>query len=488
MVRDETCLMTQIDFSCVFRGRKAQIGKRIGSISAAALICVSVLGFTLRADEVKKGLRPEVPAEWLQRIEDDRPLASAKDNAEEHKAFDRFVAFARKQPLEYLAQNVNKEMDTLKLMSSERTRFRGDLMHLEGRLLRLVKLAVDAELQKEGIAELYEGWVREEGNVNPVGVIVSELPADLNPGDKLSRFVAVDGYFFKLYRYTDPEENERRAPLLIGRTFSKNEPAPEEKDAAKPTTPPPWKMDCPEEWLLHIEDDHPVMALNQNEDEYHAYNYFVEFAKRQPLDVLAQNARKELTFRRLFEPGRAQYRGEIVHVQGRLRRLNWIDANQALKNDGINDLYEGWVFDEAYFSNPTCVVFTELPPGLKTAEDMNVWVSFDGYFFKRYAYKAADGWRMAPLVIGRSIAAKQPVANSSDIQRAYSVWLIPLGLVLVVLMIGTALLLGKFFRRGDQLVHARVAGIKKPNPFDESAPLPPGDLPVNRLPGDPSEY
>jgi hypothetical protein len=229
------------------------------------------------------------------------------------------------------------------------------------------------------------------------------------------------------------------------------------------------------------------MSLKDNEDEYNAYNYFAEFAKKQPLDVLAQNARKELTFRRLFEPGRAQYRGEIVHVKGRLKRLNWIDANQALKNDGIKDLYEGWIFDEAFMSNPTCVVFTELPPGLEPAEDMNAWVSLDGYFFKRYAYKAADGWRMAPLVIGRSIVVtKQPVADTSGTFKAYSVWLVPLGLVLAVLMIGTALLLGKFFRRGDRLVHARVANIKRSNPFDEPVE-PPGDLPPSRLPGEPSE-
>ncbi|HEV3142910.1 MAG TPA: hypothetical protein VGZ47_03400 [Gemmataceae bacterium] len=468
--------MRQIDSSYDFRGRQAQIYRRIGSISAVALICASVLAYAVCAQGPANGLRPDVPAEWLQQIEDDKPLAGAKDNAEERKGFDRFVVFARKQPLEALAQNVNREIDSLKLMSSERPKFRGDLVHLAGRLIRLVKMKADAELQKEGVPELYEGWVREENNVNPVAVILSELPTGLRPAEKLSRFVAVDGFFFKLYRYSDPEGTERRAPLLIGRTFSKNEPAPEEVQQPKATIEPPWKMDCPASWLEHIEDDYPVMSLRDNEDEYNAYNYFVQFAKKQSLDDLSQNARRELTFRRLFEPGRAKYRGEIVHVEGRLKRLNWIDANEGLAKDDIT-LYEGWIFDEAYFSNPTCVVFSELPIGLKPAEDMNVWVSFDGYFFKRYKYKAADGWRVAPLVIGRSIVVKkQPPAESSPTFRAYSIWLVPLGLILAVLMIGTALLLAKFFRRGDQLVHARVANIKKANPFDEPPPQPPGDL------------
>src|SRR5262245_36899364 len=260
MKRDETRLMRQIDSQSVFRGRKAQFCVRMYWLIAVALICSSVVENAFCAD-VPPGqpaniIRPNVPVDWLQRIEDDKAVATSNENVDEHKAYDRFLLFARKQPLDALAQNVNKDVDSLKLMSSERSRFRGDLAHLEGRLIRLVRIAADDELQKAGIREVYEGWVREENNINPVGVIVSELPADLKPGEKLSRFVAVDGYFFKLYRYTDPEGNERRAPLLIGRTFSKSEPAPEEVEQPKATAGPSWKMDCPIAWLEHIEDDH----------------------------------------------------------------------------------------------------------------------------------------------------------------------------------------------------------------------------------------
>src|SRR5262249_4141014 len=150
-------------------------------------------------------VRPDVPMDWLQRIEDDKPVAASNENADEHRAYDRFLLFAHKQPLDWLARDVNKGVDSLKLMSSERSNFCGDLVHVEGRLMRLVKIPADEELQKAGIGEVYESWVREENNINPIGVIVSELPTDLKPGEKQSRFVAVDGYFFKLYRYTDPE-------------------------------------------------------------------------------------------------------------------------------------------------------------------------------------------------------------------------------------------------------------------------------------------
>src|SRR5262249_25681724 len=168
-------------------------------------------------------------------------------------------------------------------------------------------------------------------------------------------------------------------------------------------------MNCPPEWLDSIYDDSSVMSAKENRNEYLAYNYFVQRARKFSAEDLAKQARKELTFRRLFEEGREQYRGEVVHVQGRRKRLNWIGRNKLLENAGVKNLYEAWIFDPAYFSNPTCVILSELPPGIEANEDIrNVWVSCDGYFFKRYLYETPEVnprsgnpvKRLAPLVIG----------------------------------------------------------------------------------------
>ena len=41
----------------------------------------------------------------------------------------------------------------------------------------------------------------------------------------------------------------------------------------------------------------------------------------------------------------ADTRQEEVHVEGRLKRLNWIGSNKDLEEVGVKDLYEAWIFE-----------------------------------------------------------------------------------------------------------------------------------------------
>jgi hypothetical protein len=198
--------------------------------------------------------------------------------------------------------------------------------------------------------------------------------------------------------------------------------------------------------------------------------------------LLAEHTRKELTFRRLFEEGRGQYRGEIVRVQGRLKRLTWIDSNKYLKDAGIKALYEAWIFDPAYNSHPTCVVISELPPGIEPAEDIrDIWVTCDGYFFKRYLYESAEVsektkrqvMKLTPLVIGRTLELKTPVVDTRK-ERAWQSWsyFVPTLLVLVFGMIAGALLIHRWFVRGDRRAHEILANARALEFVAPSEPLP----------------
>jgi hypothetical protein len=53
-----------------------------------------------------------------------------------------------------------------------------------------------------------------------------------------------------------------------------------------------------------------------------------------------------------------------------------------------------------------CCLLTELPPNIPVAEELNEKVTFDGYFYKIYRFRAGDTTRRAPLMIGRSIALR----------------------------------------------------------------------------------
>ncbi len=205
-----------------------------------------------------------------------------------------------------------------------------------------------------------------------------------------------------------------------------------------------------------IEDRRPVPSWQENASEAMAYDFVLATAQRLPMDSLARAARHDLTFAHFFgEPDK--YRGEIVHVEGTLKRLRRFDPDRLTRKEGVRNLYEGWLFNsQLHGSNPICIVVTETPSELQTGEALNVPVAFDGFFFKRYRYEAGGQWRDAPLLIGRQPvvipAPLTPVAEgvSNNTQ---------LVLLFLVVLVGTlffALFLAWWYHRGDRRVRERL--------------------------------
>jgi hypothetical protein len=144
--------------------------------------------------------------------------------------------------------------------------------------------------------------------------------------------------------------------------------------------------------------------------EIEAYARFIVMAHYTSGKAFEKAARHDVTFAHLFnEPER--YRGQVVHLTGRLVRLMRFDPPDEARAEGVSNLYEGWILTDAYGENPACIVFTELPSGLQLPRDGKVRiddVDFDGYFYKRYRYKAfdtkrANQFRDAPLLIGHTL-------------------------------------------------------------------------------------
>ena len=165
--------------------------------------------------------------------------------------------------------------------------------------------------------------------------------------------------------------------------------------------------------------------------------------------------RRDVTFAHLFEEP-AKYRGQVIHVEGRLRRVRHFDAPKFIQDShGIRDLYEGWLFEpDVYGANPRCVIFTKCPEGIEVREETDHRVAFDGYFFKRYRYQAGDGWRNAPLFIAPTLTLTS--SPSSTDGRGLSIGTLATGFVgLIVATAATALVLGWWYCRGDRRLRAR---------------------------------
>jgi len=209
--------------------------------------------------------------------------------------------------------------------------------------------------------------------------------------------------------------------------------------------------------LEGVEDRAPVRNADENYYEAQAYNYLLVKAHKTSPNLLAKTARHDLTFAHLFEEPR-KYRGQLIHLEARLKRLRRFDAPKMAEKDGVPQLYEGWLFTDSSFGNPYCIVFSELPPSIHIGENLDIRVAFDGYFFKRYRYKAADkNLRDAPLLIGRQVKSVPIAATpANSLAESFSVLFLPAFLGVLGGTAALALGLTCWFRRGDRRVEADV--------------------------------
>lgn len=139
-------------------------------------------------------------------------------------------------------------------------------------------------------------------------------------------------------------------------------------------------------------------------------------------------------FVQLFEQSN-EYRGELVTVDGIIRRAH---PTKTPKNDyGLEDYYQAWLWPDDHPNDPIVIWCLHLPDGfpigMETAEEAEA----TGFYFKRWAYKAADGnMRRAPMLLARTVHWRKPAEATSSV---------PEGPLPLVLMIAGATVFAVFF-------------------------------------------
>jgi hypothetical protein len=224
---------------------------------------------------------------------------------------------------------------------------------------------------------------------------------------------------------------------------------------------------------------HDELTLSADPLEADAYTEILVMAHYTSPAAFRKAARHDLAYVHLFqEPGK--YRGEIVHVEGRLKRVLRFDPPEAARLAGVANLYEGWIFDEIRGANPLCVVFTQLPPGVELNQSIEQHVAFDGYFFKKLRYRAASPTNPrqrydAPLLIGNTLTLQ---AAPVETAAAPGDWGSSLMAVFVAIVGGAVVLvvvLGWWFRRDARRVQAQVRALADtavvlPEPKEDFSP------------------
>lgn len=237
----------------------------------------------------------------------------------------------------------------------------------------------------------------------------------------------------------------------------------------------------PPNQLTGVKDGAPLRTAEESDDEAWAYGYVLLKARSVPPEDLRKHARKGVTYVHMFENPRS-YRGQIIHIEGKLRRLQRFESPSWIWKTGVRDLYEAWVYPKGNPLNALCVVITQLPSGLVESEAYSppIDVSFDGYFFKKYRYQSVDPekkkpvWRDTPLLIGATLRIAKVEESSVD-PKAELADLMPL---IVGIVVGTILLIGGltwWFRRGDRAVESRINAARasafvEPSSDDQESP------------------
>jgi hypothetical protein len=172
-----------------------------------------------------------------------------------------------------------------------------------------------------------------------------------------------------------------------------NRPAAAEPASRRPST----DIDLPPALFENVSES----RIGIRQDEREAYFTVLAKARDTRLPVLEAAGRRDLGYIELFNDPET-HRGEIVTVEGQLRRLIELPAGD--NSHGLQTLYEGWLFTEDSGPNPFRIVFSRLPEGTPTGERVRLAARFTGYFFKRTGFvNKAGELHSAPLLLGKTI-------------------------------------------------------------------------------------
>ena len=152
--------------------------------------------------------------------------------------------------------------------------------------------------------------------------------------------------------------------------------------------------------LLSPIEDNSILRVAEND----AWQTILAVLKETQQASLLASSIDNVSFAQLFRQTES-YRGRVVSVRGTIRRTERIPTRE--NENGIDELFR-WIVEPAGPSNAPIVIYSlEKPTGFEITDDLREDATFTGVLFKRWAYAAGDGTRIAPLLLAKT-ATWQP--------------------------------------------------------------------------------
>lgn len=171
-------------------------------------------------------------------IEDGRRVP---DGGPEAEVYSHFLNRSFYTSPKAFASAVRKDLTYTHLLDDP-VRNRGEVVRVEGRLLRINSFRPPFEVEQEGVSQLFEAWIfNEVFGASPYCVITTHWPDHL-PRSYLGQArikeivrVSADGYFIKTFKYkaSDSKKTERDTPLVVAHSLQYDKPdgVPEDSSA-----------------------------------------------------------------------------------------------------------------------------------------------------------------------------------------------------------------------------------------------------------------
>jgi hypothetical protein len=180
------------------------------------------------------------------------------------------------------------------------------------------------------------------------------------------------------------------------------------------------------QWLKYVPNDQMLAELPQanfdklplaQRQELAVFSWALIFAGRTPAITLANSAKPldDISWAKL-DADPAKYQGKVVPLKGWLKRLVRKQAPPLAASNFVDHYYEGWVYNGFNDTNPVFVTFTELPRDIEPSEQLDLYVQFEGYYFKKFRYLSDKGSRDGLFVVARTFRVlSQPATADATV-------------------------------------------------------------------------